>query len=508
MQLLINHSHKLTSRQVYLALTLYTILVTTLFYILFSNWTYDDPFITYRYAQNLAHGQGFVYNIGEHILSTTTPLFTLLLAGLTPIWSDIHHLSILLGAFGLALGAVLIWMLASDLGSRYVGWVGLLLYPTFPLVARTLGSEITIYLALCLVTFVFYFRHRYNLAAICAALTVLARPDGMLVPVIIAIDYFYKLVHDARPFKSIPWKAILIFIAILLAWILFALFYFGSPIPVTLAAKQQQSAITGSESFLHAFPRLFSQYDASPFLLSPILAIAGVVFAGLKAPRWMIIFGWTILYFIAYSTLGVTRYFWYYAPLVPGFIIAVGLGLDACEALWHSIKQRFSASDSNTQPRRRSSYLHPDVDVRIIASLLLVLLVVLQSAGLWQMRKNPDLRYAIYRAAGEWLDENTASQASVGMLEVGIIGYYAHRQIVDFAGQIQPEVAAQLSLHHTYDGAALWAVHTYHPDYLVIQTGSLPNLEQQYVSANCQAVATLQGDDYKYPQNLAIYRCQ
>ena len=42
----------------------------------------DDAPITYRYAENLAAGHGFVYNIGERILGTSTPLYTLLLAGL------------------------------------------------------------------------------------------------------------------------------------------------------------------------------------------------------------------------------------------------------------------------------------------------------------------------------------------------------------------------------------------------------------------------------------------
>src|SRR5262245_20297970 len=41
----------------------------------------DDGYITLRYAANLAQGQGFVYNQGEAVWGTTTPLFTLLLAG-------------------------------------------------------------------------------------------------------------------------------------------------------------------------------------------------------------------------------------------------------------------------------------------------------------------------------------------------------------------------------------------------------------------------------------------
>ena len=41
--------------------------------------TIDDAYITFRYAQNLLSNQGFVYNPGEAVLGTTTPLFALIL---------------------------------------------------------------------------------------------------------------------------------------------------------------------------------------------------------------------------------------------------------------------------------------------------------------------------------------------------------------------------------------------------------------------------------------------
>src|SRR3954470_9022098 len=43
---------------------------------------FDDAFITFRYCLNLVEGKGFVYNEGRRVLGTTTPLFTLALAGL------------------------------------------------------------------------------------------------------------------------------------------------------------------------------------------------------------------------------------------------------------------------------------------------------------------------------------------------------------------------------------------------------------------------------------------
>src|SRR2546426_10764456 len=49
-------------------------------------FTLEDAFITFRYAENLVLGNGFVYNVGERVLGTTTPLLGLLLALLGAIF--------------------------------------------------------------------------------------------------------------------------------------------------------------------------------------------------------------------------------------------------------------------------------------------------------------------------------------------------------------------------------------------------------------------------------------
>ena len=37
----------------------------------------DDQFILYRYVDNIVSGNGFVFNVGEKVLGSTTPLFTI-----------------------------------------------------------------------------------------------------------------------------------------------------------------------------------------------------------------------------------------------------------------------------------------------------------------------------------------------------------------------------------------------------------------------------------------------
>jgi hypothetical protein len=124
------------------------------------------------------------------------------------------------------------------------------------------------------------------------------------------------------------------------------------------------------------------------------------------------------------------------------------------------------------------------------------------------MRADSDNRLTIYRATGEWLAANTAPENTVGALEVGIIGFYARRPMVDFAGLINPDVARQFNPQTTYADSALWALEQYRPDYVVLQEGLFPLVEQDYLSENCLPVKTISEEAYRYPYNIVIYACQ
>jgi hypothetical protein len=202
-----------------------------------------------------------------------------------------------------------------------------------------------------------------------------------------------------------------------------------------------------------------------------------------------------MLYFLAYSVLGVSRYFWYYAPLVPGLIVLLGLGI---------------SSISNSPPPN-SPFLgiwgRPGGG-QIAMLALLFYLVLAQVYDLGQLRQRPDNRLVIYPVVGEWLRDHTPPQASVGTLEVGLIGYYSQRRMIDFAGLIQPQVSNQLTTHTTYEDAALWAVEHYRPDYLVLHENHFPRLEQGYAAQDCVVIKRFPGNAYGYSANLDVYACK
>lgn len=441
----------------------------------FSNWAYDDPFVTYRYAANLQHGLGFVYNPAERVLSTTTPLFTFLLAWLGNLWPDLPRLANAIGAFSLALGGIFLWDLAHTWESPLTGYAGLLLYPAFPLLLGTLGSETPLYLAFCLGAFAFYSRRYYSLTAVCIALAVLTRPDGILLAVILAVHY---LVWIRRP---VPWRALALFLGLTIPWFVFAWIYFGSPLPVTLVVKQHQGSMAISQYFIPGLSSILGGYTWWPYLLEALFSAAGVIFMVRHVRHWGLFLAWTVFYFFMYSILGVSSYFWYYAPLVPGFIVFLGFGISSLSGLFIS--------------NRTVSY-----------GAVITLLLVLFGSQVSHLHLNN--RLIMYAAVGEWLRDHTPQDASVGTLEVGIIGFHAQRRMIDFAGLIQPQVSDQFTKYSTYEDAALWAVEQYHPDYLAFFDQQFPRLEKGYVARHCKLMKSFSGKTYAYTSNMNIYVCR
>lgn len=456
--------------------------LTLLLFLGLADYGYDDPFITYRYAQNLLEGRGFVYNAGLRIQSTTTPLYTLLLALLGQIWSDLPRLSNLVSALSLETGALLLYLLSRQLRQPVAGAGAALLYSISPLLLPTFGAETCFYTMLGLGALYSYAAGCLSLAALLAALMALARADGLLMAVTLGLHYLVTR-------RRIPWPPILIYGLVAVPWYLFAWAYFGSPFPPTLFTKQQQAVMLISDSFGQGFLKLLRTYGKVPlYRLHALFIILGVgCVVGARAWKWVPLLLWTGLYFLAYMVLGVSHYFWYYGPLAPAVALLASLGLVATlrwlAERWHRFR--------------------PYAPALLLVGLLLLLAP--QARSTVQRVQHLDKRQAAYQQIGKWLRTNTPRDATVGMLEVGIIGYYAQRPIIGFAGLIQPEVARQMTPKTTYDDTMLWALRNYHPDYLVVPAGWFPNIIQSQWFKEEYEIAT-QLFESGYPYNpVSIY---
>ncbi len=87
------------SRDIYVTATLTAIIIFSLFaQYYFRNCVLDDPFISFRYADNLATGNGLVFNPGERVEGISNPLWTIGFSFFSLIGLNYHHFGLLVVA--------------------------------------------------------------------------------------------------------------------------------------------------------------------------------------------------------------------------------------------------------------------------------------------------------------------------------------------------------------------------------------------------------------------------
>lgn len=423
----------------------------------------DDAYITYRVARNLASGLGPVYNPGEQVLSITTPGYALLLAAASPLSQDFVLLGLALNGLALlAAGALLIDLSRTTLAAL----VAVTLTLTFPLLSEALGMETPLYVASILAAFSAYRRSTRSAAdprrqerwlmasAAAAAAAFLLRPDGLLVALAIGAHWLATV----RP-RRLSWRALIVYLALVAPWLIFAAVYYGSPVPNTLAAKATQA-------LAQAIPRwgdglLAAAGDwAQQFLVAAALALIGLALAlRRRSPDRLPLLLWAALYVAGHVLLGVRSYFWYYAPLAP--VVAVLAG-DAVAAAANGLSTGLAGRPHARLVRAAS----------LGALLALALLPAVPVAASLAREPEPRRREAAYLQTAEALRAlcagGDAAGRVVGVAEVGLIGYVSDCRIVDFAGLLQPDVA------HLKLGPAekmAWTIQRYHPELVVLAGG-------------------------------------
>jgi hypothetical protein len=252
-----------------------------------------------------------------------------------------------------------------------------------------------------------------------------------------------------------------------------------------LGAKQAQGEMAISDSYVQGAWKMLLAYLQRPiYWLYLALAGVGLWRLGKQGRHWWLLLFWTIGSFLAYAILDVSRYFWYYVSLTPGVMLVVAAGVYWVRtqvARWPAVKRYRNA----------------------LAIILMAVLLWPSMSGLRYAQTHPDPRLELYQTAGEWLHEYTPEQASVGALEIGILGYYAQRRIVDFAGLLQPHVQAQMNQKSTYQDTAQWAIEQYRPAYLAVYDGWFSDAQAGLLAA-CQV-------QRQFPQPrgplFTVYKC-
>jgi len=418
----------------------------------------DDAWIHQTYARNLAHTGQWAFIPGQVSSASTAPLYTLLLV---PAYAlGIPHF---LWTFGLGVGAL--W-LAGSLNARLAGqlwprvpgvrlWTGVLTVLSWHHVwAAASGMETMLFAALALATIWATWidaghldkatsargmaMRGFRAGLIGAALT-LTRPEGVILVVLAGLSL---LLSQGRTVQA-RWPTVTAWGGgMLTGWLVLcgpAMVWNwqvnGTLLPDTAAAKQAEYAPIGEQwslperLFRVVIPLLAS--NLTPLLPSIALSTAKLLRPNRPYPTPALPLAWAVTHITAYAWRLPANYQHgrYLIPTLSVFLLYGAGGTLALIQQW-----------------RRSPA------GRVISrSLALSTLAV--TAGFWGIgaqQYGQDVRIINTEmvATAKWIHTNLPTDKLLAVHDIGALGYFAPRPILDLAGLVSPEV---IPLFHNAD---------------------------------------------------------
>ncbi|MBI4307242.1 MAG: hypothetical protein HY684_00350 [Chloroflexi bacterium] len=408
-----------------------------------------------RHAENLATGRGLVFNPGDKLLVISNPLYVFLLTGLRLLGFNIPAASNGIGILSIAATAAIVHRMFAARDLPWWGVAAAFLLLIFPHSYRALGSDRPLYTTLVMASFLAYCLGRRLVVPWLWGAVTLTRFDGFLVALT-------TVASDTWKRRALPFREALIYGAILLALIAFNFAYFQAPFRQDLGVQHLGAELTGA-TFLKGAYRWVVTYTAQSVFnwLYVVLPLMGLAYILVVDRGWLPLVLWAASYVALYVALGLPGAHWYYVPLVPVIIILAVLGLR-----WSAhLLGRLLALNAE---RARTAVAAVSLIALLLGTGALVSLYILRGET-WESS-----RFSVYKQAAEWLANNASPNATVGLQEVGIMGFYSGLHVVDFNGQMTPEVAAANPKSQTE--AALWAVQRFRPDFVAIIPSWLPKL--------------------------------
>lgn len=365
---------------------------------------YDDAFITFRYAANIANGLGFVYNVGDRVLGTTTPAWTLILTIPQLIGFSMIKASMLLGIASDVITCNVLYRLFGT--ERSIGIWASLIWMVFPpaVLISIGGMETSFFVMLSLVTLHLVARKNYNpILRLAAPIALLTRPEGIIAYAISIADIFRSV-----PRKMSVWITTL---SAPIAWGTFSFLYFGSLIPHSIIAKRANADHVSSLLSL-----LVGIFPGETIVLFPF-AVGGLILLARRRNVNLPVL-WSLTIIVAYCLVRPKMWVWYYLPMQLGVVIAAAVGIDAVI----SLLSRIFGSMRRIARQRLTA-------VAILLTLAVATYFHLPSH--WDSVNEEAERY---RSLAAYVRAETSTGESVLMMDIGYVGFYSDRKVLDAWG--------------------------------------------------------------------------
>jgi len=491
-------------------------------FVSFPPYALDDCYITYRYAYNLFHHNQLVFNLGEKILGTTTPLYTLILGGLHLFFEEIPRVSHFISFMSASLAGFFLFCLLKKDNLP----VGVFCALCFPFILRDIGFEINFLIFLFALSLFLFVQGKYLICSVILGLCFLTRQDSVVFIAVMLLIYWQKN-------RKVPFKELLVFSITIAPWLIFSHFYFGSLFPTSFHVKG------GYTNFLHYFTNslwhLAQFCEPYNFYLLSFLSqaltelLVPADFYSNDISRISLVLCYLAWLFVQmmyyYKNVGRHRYAGALFYIYPLFMITtLSLIAPPPEHTWHLTSAIIFALIGQlnfvTRPllllsKRCSSSLPGKIGSRgsilLLCSYLLFLAVV-NIKDFYNLAREADesfwlgARYKNYKEIANFLYKKSFDGETVFVNEVGIIGYYSKLIMMDGAGLISPHC----NLYYR-KGCWLMCMEQEFPDYIVARDSSIPYYDQVFDFQNnfgkmvvFKKSETLPDNDYPYLSLITI----
>jgi hypothetical protein len=208
--------------------------------VIHSGSQYDDSYITYRYAVNLVERGDLTFNSYDRVNSASSLLYTLVLAGFYAI--GFHDLESVAMGIGVSCGIITIIFAAllAQRISRRPWLTGIFLLPVAISGSYSgwavSGMETIPYAALIMCFFYYYASNRFAVALWLMALCLIARPEGIILLVAVAMTEISKT--DIRANYGRLVKFLMVGGCTFGLWVIWNRMYYGTALPNPVLLKQ------------------------------------------------------------------------------------------------------------------------------------------------------------------------------------------------------------------------------------------------------------------------------
>ncbi|MCB9915989.1 MAG: hypothetical protein H6828_12740 [Planctomycetes bacterium] len=412
---------------------------------------YDDAFITYRYAENLAEGRGLTYNPGapwEPVLGTTTPGYAVLLAGLIALGVDPVRASLGTNVVADVVTALLLVALLRRRHGALATTVTLVVFAGLPHLARITagGMEGPVLVALALGAALATTRGRPALAGSCAALACTVRPESVLLVAILAVA------HLRRPKALLRFCAPVALVGALTIAALVAAY--GTPIPHSVTAKSAAHSPRSLAVSLERWRQILTQAFAPTLLMLPAVPVVafGLVrtLRARSGPHLFALFALAIV--ASYLAARPHTWGWYYAVPLVAWCLGLGVGL---EPLLGALARRLPDSW-----RARGAHLGTPTACLALAG----------AAALVTGSRPDEVTAKVYAPLARFLAEQRSDHGETHILasDIGAVGYWAPAAVIlDSEGLVWPDAVPLIERANTRT-AQIELIRRHAPEFVVL----------------------------------------